>query len=365
MSLSNANVPNPTATPTTTTTYILTASNSGCEIQDSVTITVNSLPIITKSNDITKCSNDTVKLMAAGGVRYEWRPTQGLTATNIPEPFTTIDTSIVYYIKVTSTNTCEALDSVVVKVTPKPVFSITPASLSLCSGDSASLTATGGDAYKWITGTSNNATPTLKVSPLNTTLYKVVITENNCNTSDTLTSQIYVKPLPQIHIFKSNDINCILGRATLSASGGSKYRWSPETSLSNIFIGSPVATPTQTTNYHVKAFSDFGCISEDSILVKVDYSSNKNGYVVSNAFTPNDDGINDCFSVKNWGAVSVFEMSVYNRWGEKIFFTDNPLMCWNGIYKGEKQQAGTYVYQIKAVTICGSVYRKGTVMLIR
>ncbi|WP_153800556.1 gliding motility-associated C-terminal domain-containing protein [Foetidibacter luteolus] len=83
------------------------------------------------------------------------------------------------------------------------------------------------------------------------------------------------------------------------------------------------------------------------------------------AFTPNADMRNDCFGVKNWGLVLNLDFSVYNRWGERIFYTQNPSACWDGNYKGIKQPPGTYVYQIRAKTLCGDVYRKGTVVLIR
>jgi gliding motility-associated-like protein len=86
---------------------------------------------------------------------------------------------------------------------------------------------------------------------------------------------------------------------------------------------------------------------------------------VPGGFTPNNDGKNDCFGVGYWGQVSDFAMNVYNRWGELIFSANNPTQCWDGKYKGQLQPSDVYVYIIKAKTICGNIFRKGTVALIK
>jgi gliding motility-associated-like protein len=85
---------------------------------------------------------------------------------------------------------------------------------------------------------------------------------------------------------------------------------------------------------------------------------------VPNIFTPNNDGINDCF---NLGANTKFEdctsWEIYNRWGTKIFTSSSSQTCWNGKKdnSGEDQPAGTYFYLLKA----GSSEYKGTVLLNR
>ncbi|MEJ7740606.1 MAG: gliding motility-associated C-terminal domain-containing protein [Chitinophagaceae bacterium] len=365
--ISNINIASPVAAPASTTSYIVTATDAlGCTTTDTATIFVNALPVVTKSSDMTKCSNDSVQLTAGGGIQYEWSPSYGLAVTNIANPFTTTDKTIKYYVTVTGNNGCNAIDSVLVQIKAKSDFAISPANSSLCKGDSTRLTASGGDTYRWIGGsTGNSRSPFVIVSPSSTTVYTVEITETGCNISDTVSSTIRVNQPPSISLSKSNDIDCSLGRALLSASGAASYKWSPANGLSNVLIPNPVATPGQTTTYHVLATSAFGCMTNDSITVKVDYSSKNSAFLVANGFTPNDDGINDCFSVKNWGTFISFEMSVYNRWGQKVFFTKDPGNCWNGTYKGIKQQSATFVYQIKAVTECGSVYRNGTVVLMR
>ncbi len=77
------------------------------------------------------------------------------------------------------------------------------------------------------------------------------------------------------------------------------------------------------------------------------------------AFTPNHDGKNDCYGLRYWGVIEDLEFSIYNRWGERIFFTKDPTTCWDGTYKGAAQDIGTYVYMIKAKTFCGDIFKKG------
>jgi gliding motility-associated-like protein len=100
-------------------------------------------------------------------------------------------------------------------------------------------------------------------------------------------------------------------------------------------------------------------------MVNTDFTSELNNYPVPNAFTPNNDGNNDCFGIKHWGSLLSLEMEVFDRWGERVFISMTPGDCWDGNYKGNPQPTGTYVYQIKATTPCGIAYRKGTVLLIR
>jgi gliding motility-associated-like protein len=94
-------------------------------------------------------------------------------------------------------------------------------------------------------------------------------------------------------------------------------------------------------------------------------ASGNNGFPVPNAFTPNGDGVNDCFGIKYWGYIGDFEMSVFNRYGQRVFYTRNPSDCWDGTYGGKMQPVGTYVYMIKAFTLCGEAVKKGTLELIR
>ena len=127
----------------------------------------------------------------------------------------------------------------------------------------------------------------------------------------------------------------------------------------------PIASPAITTQYIVTGTNAAGCVNYDSVTVKVS-ADNKGGYLMPTAFTPNNDGKNDCYRIKYWGTILELEFSIYNRWGERVFFTRNPNDCWDGRYKGELQNPAVFIYMIKAKTTCvNEVFRKGTFTLIR
>ncbi len=179
------------------------------------------------------------------------------------------------------------------------------------------------------------------------------------------TIRLTINPNPTITLSKSNDINCIVGSATLTATGGRTYAWSPANNVSNPVVQNPVVSPSVTTTYKVSVTTNRLCTSVDSIIVVVNKGDAEGGYLLPSAFTPNGDGKNECFGVKAWGFVTGLEMYVYDRWGNTMFTTNDASRCWDGTYKGEKMSSGAYVYYIKAITICGPVMRKGTIVLIR
>jgi gliding motility-associated-like protein len=170
---------------------------------------------------------------------------------------------------------------------------------------------------------------------------------------------------PFVTLNKSNDVTCTASSARLTATGGSAYKWWPSESLDNATISDPLATPLESTVYHVQVTTATGCQSEDSITVYVTTGDNGNNYLVPNAFTPDGDGKNDCFGIKHWGPVTELSFTIYDRWGGIVFQTSDPSRCWDGTGKTSLLPTGSFVYFIKAKTMCGPVMRKGTVTLVR
>jgi gliding motility-associated-like protein len=270
-----------------------------------------------------------------------------------------------YYITVTDANTCTNIDSIKVSIRPDPVFTVN-APVNVCEKNIAQLSATGGNTYSWQPATSLNnpniANPV--ATPQTSTSYSVLITDTVCNNSAVLSTTVTVLPLPVVKARSSNDLDCNYDFSQLSATGALQYEWKPVASLNKFNIANPVAAPTEPTYYVVKGTDANGCISYDSVMVNIT-TLNKSNYLMPSAFTPNDDGLNDCYGIKYWGIIQELDFSIYNRWGEKIFHTSNPSDCWDGTYKGVKQNPDVYVYLIKAKTFCGKVFKKGTFVLIR
>jgi gliding motility-associated-like protein len=334
--------------------------------KDSITITVVNKPVLALNADTAICTGTALKLLASGASNYVWQANSYLSSTTIANPIAMPlkDTSFI----VTGYNlpNCFSNDTVNVRLLPTPIFSITGNS-GFCKGDSTTLQIVGANGtYSWQPSASlSNATIANPIAkPLVTTQYNVTVTDaNKCSTTDSVV--VIVNQPPNLVLTKDNDVNCVKAVTTLHANGGAKYYWYPTQTLQYAATANPIATPSTTTMYHVKSYSDQGCYGEDSILVIVSNTASDVGYQMPSAFTPNGDGINDCFGVKKWGNVSHLQLDIYNRFGERIFSAYDSNTCWDGTYKGVAQPLGTYVYQVVATTNCGEVYRKGTVVLIR
>jgi gliding motility-associated-like protein len=366
--LSSSTIANPIARPSTTTAYVVTVSTEqNCEAKDTVQLTVSSLPVVNKTSDTTVCSRVAIQLFVTGGVTYDWFPTYGLSNSNVSNPVFASDSSILYKVLVTGANGCSKTDSVNLSVRSLPAFNIFPTTARVCENDAITITASGGNSYEWLnTLVLSPSAASMIVKPIASTTYKVRIHDTVCNLTDTLSSFIAVNALPKVVLSKSNDIDCSSPFARLTASGAANYVWSPSVGLSSPNIANPVASPTSTTYYTVKGIDAKGCSKSDSIQVLVKFTANTNSFDLPNAFTPNGDGKNDCFGVKYWGTVSGLELSIFNRWGERVFYTTNPSECWDGRYKSIPQNSGAFVYLVKAKTVCaGEITRKGTVVLIR
>lgn len=149
----------------------------------------------------------------------------------------------------------------------------------------------------------------------------------------------------------------------LQASGGVLYLWTPATGLSNPTIANPIATLGQTTTYTVTAFTAQGCASSDQVTV---YVYKGPDIYVPNAFSPNGDGRNDVFRAIPVGITQFESLSVFNRYGQKIFFTSNASFGWDGTWQNKKQGQGTYVWMVSGIDFNGQrIFKKGTVLLIR
>lgn len=364
--LSNTAISNPLASPSATTKYIVTGTNSfGCIAKDSITVTVKPKPTVSISNDTLICSGSGIQLTAGGGASYSWSPVNTLSNAVIANPIAIPLVGTTYHVTVINADNCNSTDSVRVDVRQPNTFNISP-STPVCIGDSVQLAANGGDIYNWspASNLSNTNLANPLAYPTNTTSYDVTITDTLCNISQTLTTTVVVNPLPVLTTSKSNDVDCSNATSQLNVSGAIQYAWMPSGTLNNAAIQNPIASPSTTTNYIVTGKDINGCSNTDSITVLVT-AANSGNYLMPNAFTPNNDGINDCFGIKNWGPVTDLEFSVYNRWGERVFYTTDPNSCWNGNYKATAQIPGVYSYVINAKNACGIIKRSGIVTLVR
>ena len=350
------------------TVKLVVTDINGCK--DSITTNVIASTLtVNAGNDTTICSGQSVTLQATtnGGTQFQWNNSSLLNNSTILNPVATPPAGLTTFI-ITASNAagCSRFDTVNILAKTQNTFSINAPS-PICPNGTAQLIAQGGDTYQWQPSSGINSTiPNPVVNPSTTTTYTVLITDTVCNQTQSLSTQVVVLPAPNVQAFKQNDIDCIQNTARLNASGAVNYKWGPAISLNNPNISNPIATPTATTLYTVEGTDIAGCKNTDTISVVVDFSVKNGLFLMPNAFTPNNDGLNDCFGIKHWGVVEEVEFNIYNRWGELIFHTTNLNKCWDGKWKGRQQDPAVFVYWIKAKSLCGGdVFRKGTVVLIR
>ena len=114
-------------------------------------------------------------------------------------------------------------------------------------------------------------------------------------------------------------------------------------------------------NVVLNAYNAFGCTDSFTLPITVLPPQN---YFIPNIFTPNNDGNNDDFYIEMQEGVTVFEFTVFDRWGEKVH---DGLYPWNGTYKGKPSPEGVYVYvfKLKLATNTEVIKRTGSVTLIR
>ncbi|MFH2141432.1 MAG: gliding motility-associated C-terminal domain-containing protein [Bacteroidota bacterium] len=238
-------------TPLTTTNYIVTVSDSGCDDTDTVLVTVINSITAEAGADQNICIGDNINLTASGGVDYNWSNGATTASTNVSPASTTT-----YYVTV-SIGSCSDTDSITITAYPIPIADAGN-DQTICDGQSAILTATGGVSYSWNTGAN---TQTTTVNPVTTTTYYVTVTENSCSATDYVT--IIVNPLPIVYAGADQNV-CAGDTVTLNVSAGVLYNWSNGANTSSITI-----SPTSTTTYYVTVTDVNGCTGSDNVIVTI------------------------------------------------------------------------------------------------
>lgn len=280
-----------------------------------------------------------------------------------------------YVVYTVGGNGCTVWDTVTVQLSNHDVLA-TPVQETICLNDRVRAVAEGignapSESFQWFADANssladlsctNCRTPEITPTTAGVHVYTVVRTDSyGC--TDTADVTITVLALPNVTITNGDTAVVRFGdELQLIAEGAIKYSWSPSWGMNNPNISSPVIKPSETTLYTVYGIDDEGCGNQDEIYVIVDYSHN---LFIPTAFSPNGDGNNDLFRIANFGYQRVSEFRVYNRWGQEVFNAkDN--RGWDGTYRGEDQDAGTFHYMIKAAFADGHVQTfKGDVILMR
>jgi len=357
----------PATTAPGTYQYRLSAVEAGnlavCRTNSPVlSVTITPPITATVSSNGPLCAGSTLQLSVTGNEQYQWSGVNGFaaTGTSVSIPDAQPAQSGKYYVQASNAAGCTYLDSIKVIISPKPVAIAGP-DTSICKNEHVQLTSSGGATYQWrpFVGLSaaNIANPV--ATPPDTTIYTVIVS-NNAACSDTAYVVINVAPTP---IVSAGPDKSILKGETTTLDGminsGNTYNWSPASYMMDITSLTPQVNPPANIDYVLSATSNFGCGSASDTVHVFVYPD----ILIPNAFTPNRDGHNDTWHIPSLNAVPVFELSVFNRYGQLVYHTQNNNIAWNGQFKGIDQPSGGYVYLLNIGN--GKRILKGVVMLLR
>jgi gliding motility-associated-like protein len=166
--------------------------------------------------------------------------------------------------------------------------------------------------------------------------------ENSCSASITKSIEVYKSPVADagalIYILAGGQIEI-----PATAEGTNlKYQWSPAIGLNKTDILNPIASPEKDTEYTLTATTQpDGCTTTSSIMIKVLQSLNP-----PNAFTPNGDNVNDTWNIKYLESYPNATIEIFNRNGNKVFFSNGYKVPFDGTYQNEPLPVGVYYYII-------------------
>jgi len=345
----------------------LSISDAKCSNNDTVLISIRSLPISNAGEDVTICADRCIQLgdTATIGYTYSWFPSSTLDSDSNSNPMACPRASVnSYTVTTTDTSGCISSDTVVVTMLQSAIAKA-GSDVNACFGDSLQIGAAliEGQTYQWIpsVGLSNDTVPSPMAKPDSTTIYTLLVSYKGCDSiADKIVFTVHDDPV----VSAGADVTIAVGEKTqLIATGAIMYEWSPPDGLSNPGIARPVASPLETTTY-VVLFTDVNsCQSEDSVTVSIVETD----IWTPDAFTPNGDGKNDFFYIRANGA-STFEFRVFNRNGELIFRTTDPNQGWDGTRQGtgQKMPTGAYVFSAKGRLSDSDTFdQSGMINLIR
>ena len=389
-------------------TYTLTVINNTlpdnleCTFTASVNVIVDKvLPIANlTSTFIQICPGESVTLTASGGATYNWG--NGLTgngSTQVVSP----TTNTTYTVYAVGANGCVSTNpaSITIVVGP-PTAAVTASRIKICEGESTILTASGGFSYNWVGLSGTGSTQT--VSPTTTTTYEVYALGGNGCVS-TVPAKVTIEVVPAIVSTLQDVYVCLGDPGTLDAGAGPNYTylWSTGETTQTI-------TTTVTGSYSVtisngtcsKVFTaqiinpdlpQFTNVVFDKEMLTISATNPTNGtleysidggitwqlshifynvmkntnytlmvraqgakcsnslqfftFLISNAITPNADGINDYIDFSGISNYNNFAASIFDRYGAELFKADKSKTFWDGTLKGLNLPTASYWYRVQ------------------
>jgi gliding motility-associated-like protein len=349
----------------------------GCTDTLYAAIKVAAKPVADAGPDRSSCDKQGITLGGPPGSlnEYLWKPANYLSNAQIANPVVKpgLPGPTRFYLTVTDTSTgCYETDSTLIN----PVFVDTATTntgrLVYCPNDNFNLTlavSNAGSTVHWYKGDSEIfGANMLTYSPVSLGNYWARIIQNGCIDSSRTFTVSYTD-FPTADFFPDKEIQCIkypvrfINNTKHTGTNTPVYTWSFRDGNTSTAIN-PDNLFTIPGRYSVKLVSSlFGC--KDSIEKSVTIM--KNCFpMVPNAFTPNNDGLNDRIKPITPGMKNLVRFAIANRYGNFVFTTSKEGESWDGNFNGHQAPSGIYVWILEYIASDGSrQMEKGTVALIR
>lgn len=375
--------------PISNTVYTLVVTdNNGCNSLPVISsVSVLSQPTVSINGNNSICFGGSSVLSASvigatSNINYLWTPGSFTTSAITVTPAT----NVVYIVSVSSTGLCpfNSQNQVTVVVNPNPIVSSNNSGAVGCAPLCVKFTDNSSTSQGTITAWGWNfnngqgattATPTICFdAPGTYTGDHTVVNSFGCSSTvkDFVTITVHPKPTADFNHSPIKPIINVDGEVIFTdASWGApivNWNWYfMNTAQYTSILQNPTFAYTEAGTYVVALIvkSDKGCTDTllRPIVVGEDF-----GLYVPNAFTPNDDGLNDVFQPKGFGIVK-YELYIFDRWGEKLFHTKVFEEAWDATYQGRGQvicEEGVYTWLINATDVFGKAHElTGHVTLIK
>jgi gliding motility-associated-like protein len=170
-------------------------------------------------------------------------------------------------------------------------------------------------------------------------------------TGCTVFSNIYVEPSEALKLhFLLDTVAVFVGETQILKpifnqldSNLTQISWTPAIGLSCSDCLNPAAMPTLSTVYQISVTDKSDCTTSGTLVVNV-MEQKPIAIYIPNAFSPNDDGVNDRFEILLPTGIVFKKVKIYDRWGELVFQTDNPQNGWDGTYKNKPMPLDVFIY---------------------
>ena len=347
---------------------------NGCKSDTSMQVTaVFETPVLAIESTNDACAGVGISLMAKlenSGVpltNYSWQMGDGTTLSgqNITHSYRTAGNYTVN-LQGNSGNRCEAAPvSKQIAIRALPNITGISGPDSACAGDLVTLNAQSPDSditdWQWVVPSVGN----FSGNPVAVTLVSdgnqiaEVSATNAFGCKSILTKAIAVGPVPEIdagpnrQVIAGNSVQ-LLGEAD---DGTTTLLWQPSSLLNDPGILQPVARPSATTVFTLRASNGF-CEAVDTVSVFV-FPELK----IPNVFSPNGDGINDTWNIVGLNTYSNLQVLIFDRYGRVVFTSTQYNIPWDGKRNGQELPAGVYYYIIDLSKEFGVL--KGSITLLR